>query len=93
MANSIIIFSDFIDESSKIGGFKIVNSKNVQKYLKIISLLEEEGIEISNGELNLTYNSENFDYLKLTSSDVKCLEKIFDIEINGMESDSYRILS
>lgn len=66
MAQNILIYTNEIDESAKLLGFKIINSKDVKKYSKIIDLLENENVEISNGELGLTYNSENFDTLKIT---------------------------
>ncbi len=65
MAQNILIYTNEIDESAKLLGFKIINSKDVKKYLKIINLLENENVEVSNGELGLTYNSENFDTLKI----------------------------
>ena len=57
MAQNILIYTNEIDESAKLLGFKIINSKDVKKYLKIISLLENDSVEVSNGELGLTYNS------------------------------------
>lgn len=66
MAQNILIYTNEIDESAKLLGFKIINSKDVKKYSKIIDLLENENVEISNGGLGLIYNSENFDTLKIT---------------------------
>lgn len=66
MAQNILLYTNELNESTQLLGFKIINSKDVKKYFKIINLLEEESVEISNGEFGINYNSEDFDTLKIT---------------------------
>lgn len=66
MAQNILLYTNELNESTQLLGFKIINSKDVKKYFKIINLLEEENVEVSNGEFGINYNSEDFDTLKIT---------------------------
>lgn len=91
MAKNIIIFKESSDESNTLFGFKIVDSKLSEKYIDIINKLSNRNIEFDFGYGTSLYDIEKFEIIKITSSDIKFLEKIFDLEIDNIDSNSIGI--
>jgi len=88
MAKNIIIFRESTDDISNTPfGFKIVDSKLSEKYFSLINKLANRNIEFDFGYGTLSYDIDKFEILKISNSDIKILEKIFDIEIGDHSSE------
>lgn len=92
MAKNIIIFRESSDDvSNTLFGFKIVDAKLSEKYISLINKLSNKNIDFDFGYGTTLYDIDKFEIMKITSSDVKFLEKIFDLEIDNMESSTVGI--
>lgn len=92
MAKNIIIFRDSMDEaSSTLFGFKIVDSKLSEKYVSLINKLANKNIDFDFGYGTVTYDVEKFEVMKVSASDIRFLEKLFDVETDNIDSSSIGI--
>jgi hypothetical protein len=92
MAKNIIIFRESTEDvSNTLFGFKIVESKLLEKYISLINKLSNKNAEFDFGYGVTSYDIEKFEVMKLSSVDVKYLEKLFDIDGDNLESSSVGI--
>lgn len=85
--NYLIIFSKedtFTD--SAFFGFKLFEKNEAKQYMKCIKKLSEDGVSFEIDGNSYIYSDEDFSEMKLTASDIKTLNKIFDFsyEKNGL---------
>lgn len=87
MAKNIIIFKEETEDfSNTLFGFKIVDSKVAEKYMLLINKLSNKSIDFDFGYGVSSYDVEKFEVTKLTSMDLKILEKLFDVDLDNFES-------
>lgn len=87
MAKNIIIFRESTEDvSNTLFGFKIVESKLLEKYISLINKLSNKNYEFDFGYGSILYDIEKFEFMKLSSTDVKYLEKLFDINCDCNDS-------
>jgi hypothetical protein len=78
-ANYLIIFSKEDSFSDSIlFGFKLFDNKESCQFMKCVNLLANEDASFEFNNITYSYNSDEFIKIKLTSSDLKTLNKVFD---------------
>lgn len=80
MAHYLITFNKQISDDKNLFGFKIFDSKQASLYMHCIDLLSQEDIFFDGGSEEYQYFQEDFESMKLTSSEVKTLCKIFYLD-------------
>jgi len=80
MAKNIIIYQNISDGDKSLLGFKILNQKAANQFMKAVSLLENSSEKFDFNELSLDYSTENFEIYKITGSEIKVLTKLFSID-------------
>jgi hypothetical protein len=92
MAKNVIIFREATDDTdSTLFGFKIVDTKLTEKYLSLINKLANKNIEFDFGYGTSSYDIEKFEIVKISTADIKFLEKIFDVDLDNIDSSSIGI--
>lgn len=80
MAKNIIIFQNIPGDNNSLAGFKILDKFSSNRFLKAVSLLSDAGEKFEIDEMILDYDKEKFEVLKIGSTEIKVLLKLFNIE-------------
>ena len=80
MAHYLITFNKQISNDKNLFGFKIFDSKQASLYMHCVNLLSQEAIVFDGGSEEYQYFQEDFESIKLTSSEVKTLCKLFYLD-------------
>ena len=80
MAHYLITFNKQISNDKNLFGFKIFDSKQASLYMHCVNLLSQEAIFFFWGSEEYQYFQEDFESIKLTSSEVKALCKLFYLD-------------
>lgn len=87
MAKNIVIFQENEDSiSNSIFGFKIMDQKLTDKFLNLVKKLANKNAVYDFGQGVSYYDIEKFEVIKLSSVDIRVLEKLFDIQDGTSES-------
>lgn len=84
-STKIIIFNIDIADSQNIFGFKLLNNTDAKQYLKCIKLLENNNSEFTTGSESYEYSSQYFSVMNVSTSDLKVLQKFFDVDIEDSD--------
>lgn len=79
MAQYLITYSKQINENN-LFGFKIYDQKQANLYMHCVDALVQENISWNFDEYQLPYDNEDFVINKITSSEMKTLCKLFDLD-------------
>lgn len=86
-STKLIIFNIDIADSQNVFGFKLFNNNDAKQYLKCVKLLENNNSEFTASSDNFEYSTQYFSVMSVSSSELKVLQKFFDID-NDTSSDS-----
>ena len=82
--NYIIIYSKTDTDEERYFGFKLFNKDEASKYIKCIKKLSDEGLSFQIGDDHQEfYNDEDFIMTKISGSDIKFLNKLFELNLSG----------
>lgn len=79
MAQYLVTYTKQLNDDV-IFGFKIYDAKQANLYMHCVNLLIQEQISWNFEDIQLPYESDDFETMKLTSSEVKTLCKLFDLD-------------
>lgn len=82
MAMKLVLFYSQEQEEEVIG-FKILSSKDANKFKKAAKLLEDNGNSYSFGGDQFQWNLENFEFKSLNNTDIKVLNSIFSMDYDN----------
>ena len=80
MTKNIIIFQNSPDEEVSLFGFKIFNQKSAKHFMKAISILANSNEKFEYDNISIDYDVEKFELMKVSSTDIKTLSKLFNVE-------------
>lgn len=82
MAMKLVLFYSQEQEEEVIG-FKILSSKDANKFKKAAKLLEDNGNSYSFGGDQFQWSLENFEFKSLNNTDIKVLNSIFSMDYDN----------
>jgi hypothetical protein len=80
MAHFLITYSKPINDNTTIFGFKVCDSKQTNLYMHCVNQLVQENMSWNYDEIQLSYELDDFELMKITTPEMKTLCKLFDLD-------------
>lgn len=87
-SSKIIIFTLETISGENILGFKIASSQETAQIKKALKLLEDNYSKFAFDNTSYQYSLQNFEFVNVSSADLKVLNKFFDINLDDEESNT-----
>ena len=86
LTSKLITFSYQLQQSESIFGFKIASPTEYKQLFKALKLLENNQSQFSYNNQYYQYSLENFNFQSISTSDIRTLNKFFDLASDDSES-------